>query len=100
MEKEEIEEVEVRERKGGFEPLDSYKMGLRWKALGKFVWEALVSASGIVVALFILVTCFSFWSGVVLQYPIISKQVSLMFFTVLIGIIILVIEKIRGLKLK
>ena len=93
-----MEEIEEKEKK--LTDLDSYRLGLKWRAIGDFAWGGLVYTSWMVVGLFVLVTCFTFWRNASSQIPALSGQISTMILVVLIGIIILVINKIKSLNLK
>jgi len=77
--------------------LNKYKLNLKVKAFGKFSWDVLVTSAEVILALFFLLTAFEFWFNIMVKYPNLINQISKMFFIVLIGVVILVLNKVKNL---
>jgi len=85
--------------------LDKFKLKVRNEELGKLVWNLLVKFCYVTLIIFVLITCFTFWTSQVLylsvlgfNVEIISNGVVQMFGIVMFCILIISINLLRNKK--
>jgi phosphatidylglycerophosphate synthase len=81
-------------------PLDKYKLKVKIIEAGKLVWSILINISRLVLILFILITCITFWNNYGISFVELRKPISQMLLIVLILFGLNCIDYIKNLRIK